>query len=1250
MFAQMLSEPATLRGESPQTRKRLAEAEQKVLGGKAADATEELQRILDEAGDDLISVDGKQHRPARWVVHQILSKLPPDVLKTYRDRIDEPARRLLEVGRRDHDVRPLWQLLDRFFVSRAADEGSLLLGDLLFERGDFRLAELVWKRLLSDAEADVIYPNSITDPAAVRARIALAAVFQGELDRAKEELATLDSKHPGVKGTLASRSATYAEIVKAFLDQPPPQPGPPLDRNWSSFAGDPQRSGALHGPIPIRRAPRPTWSEFIPIEPKFPPPSFRPPYSHPVILNGWVYISDGYHVAAFELKTGHYKSVYSARPGEFSKPVEEKMPRQEPKADPPVCPTLSSWNGLLFARLGHPTLRPGSKLEDSVIVCFAPLGKPEKDSPPLIERWRIRPPVIDGKPSSAWEGAPLVANGRLWAAFARFEGGRVVHGVACYDPADPDAAPERPAWVVEVADSTVHANQDAHSRSRPELLTLAGRNIVLCTNAGAVIALDAATGHRAWAVQYQRSPRRIVDANRSPDPAPAVVVGGRVFIAPADAEHVWALDAETGAELWESGVIEGGEILGVARHRLIVTSTGPVRGIRGLSVVTGSHQPPEGWLQTTGLLSFGRGIVSDDAIVWPSRAGLFFLDPPSGGILASLKTLGADPQLFGNLAFADGWLVVVTPNQVWAYQTDEPPYQRPSDPTPGGQFQTLMDRAERELAAGHRNAAIDRFLKGDSQEFVAGQRAWSAARLLSLGLKADPPPELKKEWLLTSDGEFATLGALIDRKAGRAATSRSLPGVPYQIADRKPLDASRLDADAAIASTLRLPPGSLPLIPIAGAQPAKHAFILTPRELLAVAFEGGEPKRFAAGEFTHAAETADGFLAAGCRSIALYGSEREPRWFFRVPDTDPLPGASLLPVIRVNDPPPVPELSSFAFAGDWLFARLGDRHLIAFDLKAGVVAWVLGTQGQRRYEPNAFPTAPRFTPHFLVTERVLAVQLSDGRRWLVQSSTGRVWGDENSTFKDGVPSGFGAKTAAVPWLIPPIEMDGAIAFPDGPGLVRLNGHSANRTYLVEGDSSLAGEPPQLHRIGEALFVAVRRNYGVELDRIEPSLARSAWNSGSVFLDAGRIDLAAADADPLRLYIPAGQKLLAFGLDDGKSAWEADLPHAGKWIVHAGRKVVIAHPAKAIAEEPFERAVRRLRGSLLRDPQPRRLPWLTAALYDSWTDRTVPVLLFDPETGKRLSTIRIPAFGPTVAAWFDGDHALVATGDRICWVK
>ncbi len=681
LFAQITAEPASLRGDSPQTRKRLAEAEKRVLSGKAdevATAVEELQRILDEGGDDLISLDGKLHRAARWIAHPILAKLPHDALKSYRDRIEEPARKLLDAGKRDRDIRPLWQLLDRYFVSRPADEGSLLLGDLLFERGDFRTAELVWKRLLPESDADVAYPGSRSEAAAVQARIILAAVFAGEAECAKEAFAEFQKKHSKASGSLGGKTGLYADVLKEFVDRPPPVSAS-WDRNWPTFGGDPARSGRIPGPLAIRRAPRPTWTEPIPFDFRIPNSSFRHPVGHPVVLNGWVYVADPYHVAAFELKTGLYRSVYSLGRAEFPEPVKKPDPNAKSVEPPPTSPTLTAWNGRLYARLGHPSLKPGVRPEDSAIICFAPLAKPGRESPPLREQWRIYPPVVDGKPGSAWEGAPLIAQGRLWAAFARFEGGRVVHSIACYDPADSDSAPERPAWVAEVADCAVLSNSEVQARGRQELLTLAGRYIVFCTNAGAVVALDAATGHRAWAVQYPRSVRRVVESNRSPDPSPAVVYGGRIFVAPADADRVFAFDAETGNELWESGALEGGQILGVARNRLVVSSTGPVQGIRGLNVATGSYHAPEGWIQASGLLGYGQGLVSDDIILWPSRAGLFFLDPLSGSVIASLKTMGSDPQLFGNLAVADGWLVVVSSTQVWAYYTDEPPYIRPPD-------------------------------------------------------------------------------------------------------------------------------------------------------------------------------------------------------------------------------------------------------------------------------------------------------------------------------------------------------------------------------------------------------------------------------------------------------------------------------------------------------------------------------------------------------------------------------------------
>ena len=119
-----------------QTRKCLAEAEQKLLAGKTADATDDLQRILDELEPYLITIDGKSFQTAQWMAQKILAKLPSEALKNYRDQITSfltvPPRKLLETAKRTREPATLWQLLDKYFVSRPADEGSLMLGDILF--------------------------------------------------------------------------------------------------------------------------------------------------------------------------------------------------------------------------------------------------------------------------------------------------------------------------------------------------------------------------------------------------------------------------------------------------------------------------------------------------------------------------------------------------------------------------------------------------------------------------------------------------------------------------------------------------------------------------------------------------------------------------------------------------------------------------------------------------------------------------------------------------------------------------------------------------------------------------------------------------------------------------------------------------------------------------------------------------------------------------------------------------------------
>jgi outer membrane protein assembly factor BamB len=648
-----------VRGDSPQTRTRLAEAERKLLGGQPAEAADDLLKLLDDAGDDLVSADGVTYRPARRIAQSLLTKLPADVLRTVRGRIDGPAARLLEQGRAARDRRPLRQVLDRYFVARPAEDALDLLGELSFERGEFRAAAAAWRALVPDPSADgPTFPDPKRDPAAVRARLALALIFAGDLEAAGAELAALRDKHPTAAGRLAGQTGSYVSTLTSLMKAPPRVPSDATPGgDWPTFAGSFARSGHVTDRLPRYWSSSPTWRTPIPAA-DGPPPGRTVPFAaparacafHPVVLGGTAYLADPIRVIGFDLRTGSAAIEYEHP----SAGVDLALPPAG-AADY----TLTASDGRVYARLGRPEIPPpadpaGKGGPTSVLVGLA--ADPETGR--LTPLWELPPPAAADGTAVAWEAAPVVANGRIYAAVSRADGTRLVHAVAAY--ADP---PGRPLWVTDVAESPA-----ATPRTRPEPLTLAGDVLVFCSHSGVVVAVDAFTGRPAWAHRYRPAPPA---AGPGRDLCPAVYADGRVFAAPADAGAVFALDAGTGQPLWDADGLQVDQLFGVSRGRLVVTLGGPVKGIRGLDLATGASVEPGGWRthDDPQLGSFGRGLASEELLLWPtaSREGTYLLHASDGTNAGGWQTLR---EARGNLAYAGGVLVVATPTEVMGYVAD----------------------------------------------------------------------------------------------------------------------------------------------------------------------------------------------------------------------------------------------------------------------------------------------------------------------------------------------------------------------------------------------------------------------------------------------------------------------------------------------------------------------------------------------------------------------------------------------------
>ena len=644
---------ARLRGETEaaQTRKRIAEAQQKIAAGQPAEAIDELQRILEESGNDLVSVKDNNFQPARRVVQLTLATLPAEALKTYRDRLEAPAKKLLDLGMKNRDAKPLIELRDRYFIARPTEKALDFLGELHFERGEFAEAERCWRMLLPAVDGnDLVYPQPVGDAAAYRAKAILAAFAAGDKARATAELAAFAKDHPQAKGRLAGSDGTYSETLAKLLKGEDFKPANAIARTLPRF---PAMRPAWKSPIP-----RDVTDKGIPRPASI--PAAKTLAFHPVIAGGFAYIADAARIIAFDLKNGRVREVYDRRlEKEFSAPdvAEMAIPNLNGASF-----TLTVSDGRIYARTGSTAMRTatpavGAKL-DSAIIAF------EVQPDGGLRKLTYFTAPNDGQ----WEGAPVVVDGAVIAAYRRFdERGRLVHGIAGY--------PENPNAKTHLNTEIAEGDASRANGHRQELLALAGNKVVFTTHTGLTIALERNTGRTAWAF---RNPPATKPTLALRDLSPPVYSAGKIFIAPTDGDRIFALDAESGRLVWESAPGSVQQLLGIADGKLIAAMSGPHKGIRGYCLTDGSTEEPFGWQNHDDpyLATYGRGLARDNAILWPTMEKLYRLNPSDGSVQSIPK-----PGAHGNLAFGEGILIVATPTEVWGYES-APESTEPVSPKP----------------------------------------------------------------------------------------------------------------------------------------------------------------------------------------------------------------------------------------------------------------------------------------------------------------------------------------------------------------------------------------------------------------------------------------------------------------------------------------------------------------------------------------------------------------------------------------
>lgn len=677
--------PVSLLGESRPAAKRLADARELAASGKVDEAVAGLLALIESGDSELIPLpDGRLVR-TRTLAQAAAAALPPEGLAAYRKQLTARARKWVAAGE-------FRRAADEAFCTEPALLALGRLGDQAFLAGRLDEAEAWWSRIAplergSAGPARLAFPGPpAAEAARARAKQLLARLHAGRPDWAAQ-LAAFERLHPKASGRLAGHEGLYADALrKAAKALRPAAPS----ADWPAFGGGPSRGRIARAGRPLELLARlcrggPTWRVDLatrgPARRAFAPPdrseafeaARRLPF-HPVVVGQLALVADGRFITSYRLKDGKRETLFDFA-GAF--PAAKRLPLP---AEPGLSHTLAVSDGLVFARLGTPSgrdVRPkdgeGRPLGDSALVCVALAEGPDG----LRRHWAVRSADEGRKVYALFEGAPLVAHGRAYIAVTRYEEDRAVTSIHCY-PARLGSGPPALLWKADVCEARELA-ASTQPRARHNLLTLAGPNVVYCSHSGVVVALDAATGERAWAVRYPRREEED-EAPRLEALAPCLHAEGRLYVAPADSARLLCLSPLTGRTLWQRDSLNVVQLLGVGKGRLIFSTwRGPAEGSTGAgglrAVMADTGGDRGGWVvpaDEKGLLPFGRGQLVGGVVLWPTARRPF-------GVIAARQEDGAQPDNptllhrvpSGNLVLAGGALVVADGRQLQAFAPED---------------------------------------------------------------------------------------------------------------------------------------------------------------------------------------------------------------------------------------------------------------------------------------------------------------------------------------------------------------------------------------------------------------------------------------------------------------------------------------------------------------------------------------------------------------------------------------------------
>ena len=638
-------------------------------------AIDSLQRIVELAGDHVLSSDERRYESARRYAHRRIASLPAPGMRAYRLMYDGEASALMSQAVEQHDPAMLRTIIGRFLVTGVGDDAAVTLAGWLIDEGRFSEAAAV----LQDVR--MFYPDSDLPPWVVPGRLAVCAAGMGQRRRAETILSQLAATRPaGTDSDLPT--ADRVRQIRAFIDRF----GPDADRrratHWPMTGGCPSRDGEMHvvEPALVEHLP---WRFDLPIsEPR---EGFGAVQSYAlerklvpfrrIVTDGRTLVVKGERELVGLDVDGFLPVWRKSKPSGPVVSLDTSGPAYRPvRADQARTDDPLSANPVV-RRLLYDSVGSGVVIAFDMALTVEWVGEPPGMSR-IAVRVRGRRPMAVGLGN--WPAAHASGSNRNRVIAYSLDDGSELWTSEVGGPLDPDAEEgsnddvEFLAVPIPVNDHLVapcRMNNDLYAVVLDPRTGKQVRRIYLCgtssggfdsaralepaladgvvfipSGKGLLFAVEVSSWSIRWAVRYESNG----GGSAGWLPTPVVAVADVVLLAPGDAEYLFCFDRGTGETRWQVDRDNFTYVLGATDAHVWLAG----EDLQQVGVESGKPL----WRFPCGQPT-GRGVISGERIYLPTTEGVVAMNAITGDTINVDSS--PDSMPLGNLLAWDGSLYSV---------------------------------------------------------------------------------------------------------------------------------------------------------------------------------------------------------------------------------------------------------------------------------------------------------------------------------------------------------------------------------------------------------------------------------------------------------------------------------------------------------------------------------------------------------------------------------------------------------------